>query len=241
MATLTLTQSTWLKTTTGQAAKLDVTEKRLITPGSYALANYEDAPHSHVLVEFDPKEPNLVTLTPGGPLRWYVFGPHVKIVGNVPLNNPQEQPPAKVEPKGIITIAGVGPRALNTAIDGCHHFTWAEATRNGTRLPEHEENGRAIVHVAHALEGVRVKLGNRKIFVTSWYRPPAVNRAVGGAAGSRHVVGDAVDFAVHGMTPAEVFEALDDWWGGRGGLAYGVGFTHIDMRGYRARWTYPGV
>ena len=114
-------------------------------------------------------------------------------------------------------------------------------TRNGARLPENSTVSQHIIRVTQALEEVREKLGGRAITITSGYRPPAVNRLVGGASASRHVVGDAADFAVAGMTPRAVYAALDSWWGSRGGLAYGNGFVHLDCRNLKARWTYPGV
>jgi hypothetical protein len=48
---------------------------------------------------------------------------------------------------------------------------------------------------------------------------------------------------VAGMTPAQVYGALDSWWGTQGGLAQGgrMDFTHIDGRGQRARWSYLGA
>lgn len=63
-------------------------------------------------------------------------------------------------------------------------------------------------------------------------------KAVGGASQSRHLVGDAVDFVVVGLHPSEVYSRLDLWWGNRGGLASSSVFTHLDVRGYEARWSY---
>ena len=55
---------------------------------------------------------------------------------------------------------------------------------------------------------------------------------------SRHLVGDATDFVVSGYHPYDIFDKLDRWWGSRGGLASSTVFTHIDVRGFRARWDY---
>lgn len=44
--------------------------------------------------------------------------------------------------------------------------------------------------------------------VTSAYRSPAVNEAVGGAKTSQHVLGEAADIVVAGMSPREVCEEI---------------------------------
>lgn len=44
--------------------------------------------------------------------------------------------------------------------------------------------------------------------VTSAYRAPAVNKAVGGTKTSQHVLGEAADIVVAGMSPREVCETI---------------------------------
>ena len=117
-------------------------------------------------------------------------------------------------------------------------FTWNEATKSMSRLPINSTHAANIIKVARVMDEVRTLLGNKRISVTSWYRPPAVNRAVGGASNSMHIQGLAVDFNVQGMTPQQVYARLEPWWGQRGGLASASNFTHIDARGYKARWRY---
>jgi uncharacterized protein YcbK (DUF882 family) len=95
-----------------------------------------------------------------------------------------------------------------------------------------------IIKVAKVLEEVRELFGGKPIIVTSWYRPAKINKAVGGVSNSRHILGDAVDFQVKGVHPTEVQKKLDSWYGSRGGLASATTFTHIDTRGYKARWRY---
>ena len=84
------------------------------------------------------------------------------------------------------------------------HFTWAEATRSATadrlgiiNLPD-DAAREAIKKTATLMEAVR-SLVARPIEVTSWYRSPEVNRAVGGSATSDHITGYAVDFRVRGL------------------------------------------
>ena len=130
------------------------------------------------------------------------------------------------------------PFYLNAPIIRDGNFTWSEATRGGARIPVSKSVVESIVRVARVMEDVRAKLGHRPITINSWYRDPVSNRKAGGASRSRHLTGDAVDFVVKGIHPYDVYDKLNTWWGDRGGLASATVFTHIDMRGYRARWTY---
>lgn len=62
---------------------------------------------------------------------------------------------------------------------------------------------------AECMEGVRRLLGDRVITVTSGYRSPSVNRAVGGAKKSAHLTGHAVDFCCYGFgDPRRVCQAI---------------------------------
>lgn len=62
---------------------------------------------------------------------------------------------------------------------------------------------------AERMEDVRRVLGDQVIMVTSGYRSPAVNRAVGGARRSAHLSGHAVDFCCHKFgAPKQICDAL---------------------------------
>jgi len=118
------------------------------------------------------------------------------------------------------------------------HFTWAEATQGGTRLPPDQPTVDAIVRIATLAQEARDRIG-RPFIITSWYRPPEVNARVGGASMSRHIVGDAIDFYCDGLTGRQLYWALDPWW--RGGLGRYTRFPylcHLDARAYRSRWVH---
>lgn len=74
------------------------------------------------------------------------------------------------------------------------------------------------------------------VIINSGYRCPTHNRNVGGATHSRHLVGDAADVAVKGVDPANVYAFLNELVGDAGGVGKYQTFTHIDVRGYGARW-----
>lgn len=63
--------------------------------------------------------------------------------------------------------------------------------------------------LAYCLEEVRTLLGARPILISSAYRSPALNAAVGGSKRSQHVLGEAVDFTCPAFgTPDEIVRAL---------------------------------
>ena len=59
--------------------------------------------------------------------------------------------------------------------------------------------------VQNLLQPLRDKL-TRPIIVTSGYRSPELNKLVGGASNSQHVLGQAVDIQVSGMSPRTLAE-----------------------------------
>jgi len=65
--------------------------------------------------------------------------------------------------------------------------------RPGPRAIERGRNSAA------GMELVRSALNDEPINVTSWYRSPALNAAIGGSAKSDHMDGDAVDFKCPGF------------------------------------------
>lgn len=80
------------------------------------------------------------------------------------------------------------------------HFTLAEFTRSATADARGIDNAPTAAHLTNLktlaanLETVRTLLGNNPILITSAYRNPALNRAVGGSSTSDHAKGLAVDF-----------------------------------------------
>jgi len=61
--------------------------------------------------------------------------------------------------------------------------------------------------VTNVLQPLRTALG-RSATVTSGYRSPAVNKAVGGVKTSQHSEGKAVDIVVAGVAPYDVVQML---------------------------------
>jgi zinc D-Ala-D-Ala carboxypeptidase len=95
------------------------------------------------------------------------------------------------------------------------HFTLDEFTASQTadRLGLDNDPTPAVMeslkHTAMGLEGVRMRLGGAPILISSGYRAPAVNAAVGGSLTSQHMTGQAVDFICPRFgTPRQIVDAL---------------------------------
>lgn len=118
------------------------------------------------------------------------------------------------------------------------NFTLREfASKCGRPTPESVMPNLRLL--AENLQVLRDDLG-RAIRITSGYRSPEHNRAVGGASASQHPLGRGADFTVDGMTPAQVAARIEQLIAeGRmrqGGLKAYAGWVHYDVRGTRARW-----
>ena len=183
-------------------------------------------------------------------IRWFIYGLHAKIEGTEPDNDPQDEPapvqPAQKAAKDFgpqISIPGISrPVGIYEPVyfsPSVCHFSWAEMTKGGTRIPVNATVTQRIVKLCKYMDEVRTFLGSKPMRVTSGYRDPVSNRRVGGARDSRHMYGDAVDFWVEGIEVVDVFYKLKGYHP-KGGLAVGSGFVHLDLRpGSPARWTYP--
>ena len=97
------------------------------------------------------------------------------------------------------------------------HFTLQELTVSQTaarlgidNTPDAEgtENLRALCE--QILEPIRVHF-DAAVLVSSGYRGPEVNAAVGGSTKSQHMKGEAADFTVDGYSVDEMFEWLIEY------------------------------
>jgi zinc D-Ala-D-Ala carboxypeptidase len=144
-----------------------------------------------------------------------------------------------IKRQGFVEIPRIGIVHVNDPIYGGSHFSWGEATRNGTRIPRDtmyrgelvsgEEIVDNIIKLALDLDKIRSQFGNKPIVINSWYRPPDVNQVTDGAAkDSYHIIGLAADVRILGTDSGKVFSTLNI--SHPGGLGKYDGRTHIDRR-----------
>jgi len=104
--------------------------------------------------------------------------------------------------------------------------------------------GRAEINqrLVDALQELR-DLAGLPVRVTSGYRCPEHNQAIGGATRSQHLLGTAADIVVRGIIPAEMYRLAEDieaFHNGGIGVYPDKGFIHVDVRDRRARWGQLG-
>lgn len=92
------------------------------------------------------------------------------------------------------------------------NFTISELVKSDTaekhglnNTPDINSLDNLLELIFYVLQPLREKLG-KPIIITSGFRSVKVNNLVGGVANSEHLYGQAADFVVNGMTPAQVVE-----------------------------------
>ena len=80
------------------------------------------------------------------------------------------------------------------------------AEKNGiNNTPDINSLDNLLELIFYVLQPLRNKLG-KPMIITSGFRSAKVNQLVGGVSNSQHLYGQACDFVVNGMTPAQVVE-----------------------------------
>ena len=96
-----------------------------------------------------------------------------------------------------------------------------------------------VIELAENLQVLRDAVG--KLHLTNAYRCKDHNADVGGAVNSQHLKGKAADVKSSTMSPSEIAVIVDDLMKSEKFKLGGVGiyntFTHVDIRGSRARWS----
>ena len=85
------------------------------------------------------------------------------------------------------------------------------------------------------LERIRAEFG-RPIYLQSVARCAKHNRAVGGARSSQHLLGNAADIRINGVSPLAIADFCDRAWAHTYGVGRYESFVHIDVRRHKARW-----
>jgi len=96
------------------------------------------------------------------------------------------------------------------------HITYKEATMTQTRLPnDPTEEILAVMRFTAEMvfEPVREYFG-KPIAISSFYRSPAVNKKIGGAKSSQHLLGEAIDIDAQILgivTNKQVFDYIKEY------------------------------
>lgn len=85
------------------------------------------------------------------------------------------------------------------------------------------------------LQKIRNHFG-KAVTITSAYRTPPKNKAVGGETYSQHLYGKAADIKVKDVTPKKVAAYAETLLKNKGGIGTYSTFTHIDVRATKSRW-----
>jgi hypothetical protein len=175
--------------------------------------------------------------------KFYVYAPHFKLFNVLDKEVEIEVPSSKVPiiKKNLTPIKLLGYQSIyleNPIYEGSN-FTWAEATKNGQRIPESKQIVDNILKQARELDKFRKWLGNKPMVVTSWYRDPRTNKSVGGASNSSHLTGSATDVLCPSMN-IWTFQskAIEYWKVGGVGKGANRGFVHLASDGWYRVWDY---
>lgn len=145
--------------------------------------------------------------------------------------------------KGLVIDGIVGPKTwaalekyvVSESVPKSAHFKMSEfKCKDGTAVPK--EYWGNLQKLMDMLEKLRKECGDKPVTINSGYRTQSYNKKVGGATNSLHLQALAADIRVSGKTPSEVYNIADKLIGSRGGVGRYSGFTHVDCRGYKARW-----
>lgn len=108
----------------------------------------------------------------------------------------------------LLGAAGADPGGIDPPADlarPCRYFTWADLTRSGAATARGLDNrppSRAVYltlsRTARNILDPLVDLLPYRVSVSSGYRSPRVNRAVGGYIHSDHLTGEGLDVVLYG-------------------------------------------
>jgi len=97
-----------------------------------------------------------------------------------------------------------------------------------------------VKKLADQLQVIRDTIG-APLYISSSYRTPSHNKAVGGAKNSQHLQAKAADISINGKTPKQLARIIEKLIAeGKisiKGVGVYPGFVHVDIRsGKAARW-----
>lgn len=218
----------------------DLRRKANLPVGEYDLNSYEEEKGNYTKVSF---KDYLETFK-----YWYVYDEHTQVVDDkvaVASLDVEEDRPTSVIVYGEKTgnsmklPTGKLVYANECIVEGIP-LTWGECTKSCTRKPLHREEVVNAINLTKVFGRIRDKFDS-PIAVTSGYRPPEVNRAVGGASKSQHVYFKALDIFPLDGNFKKLYQCIlaSNATGVGDGVDSGKNFYHFDTRdGVRVLFGY---
>ena len=206
LLTITATADTWLKKIDAPADELPAGQKLAAPSGQrFGVVAVTELPHTaHVQVELA-----------AGAGTWIIWQPHWSGFSWPP------------------TIVGLGA-PIDWSDFNCplsNYLTVGEVLQfdRRRRPPADSADIGRLLNTARQFDAVR-RAWTWPLGVTSFYRPEPINSQVGGARGSQHVAGCAMDIYPIGRSLQEFFVWIYPRWTGGLGDGRNRGFIHLDTR-----------
>lgn len=114
------------------------------------------------------------------------------------------------------------------------YFSVGEVVQNDpARIPTQESIKINAIKLAKKLDQAREEYG-KPILVSSWYRPPDINKKVGGVSNSQHLNGGGADIYPSDGNITGLYNILNKY-----DFAIGLynSHIHVDLRGKGIRWS----
>jgi zinc D-Ala-D-Ala carboxypeptidase len=228
---ITILQPTKIKALNKDSKYLEFKDYETLDEGGvYYISSYKKEDPNAISVEFKSR-PNE---------SFYLYTPHIELFNSKGEKINLDNSITTVKKTPLTTsFSSPAPIFLENPIYSGSHFSWAEATKNGERIPESLDVYYNIIKLAKDLDKLREYLGNKPMRITSWYRPPHINRQVGGSSRSSHIQGYAADFYIPGEDIWDTQRKVLNYWD-KGGVGKGAnkGFVHVASDNWYRIWHY---
>jgi hypothetical protein len=245
---LITTSDTYLKPSAADSSTIGKEELAIAKRGkTFPIAAYREE-GSHIVFTLDIEKIDPKTIHKSGKNTWYVWKGAIEDQSGFSMDNkPIDSSVSKPKDLGVSFLLP-GNSVRTWSGQPVHdrkapNITWGEVlhfTPSGNyRRPANASVVANLISISIKAQKICDHFG-KSIIIRSGYRDPETNARVGGAPFSMHVQGKALDIAIPGRSPLELYRLLNDEW--RGGLAYSnsMQFLHVDDRSGDARWIYPG-
>lgn len=227
-------QETYIKVYPEQSSRLFSNEIYSVKKGdTFHVKDYSLAETGHVRVEFDKESTPFCDN-----LSRFIFTKHWKMSWEDDNENDNREIYLNLKSEKELKKGNVDWNDPTDSISK-YFFVYEVTQKDPRRIPQTEEIKQNILLLARHLDRVREQWGS-PVVVTSWYRPPLVNREVGGVSNSQHLYGLAADIR---PLNGDIWH-FQDWldtvgWSDRAlGLGASKGFCHVDMRDSPIRFRY---